>query len=155
MTPMQKMQNQFRDFKDILERKLLKEVVLNKAEPKDKSGYANFCGEQTYFTNAVKSDFIKLYQSKELDKSIGISFSYLDIPEEDWTVKVSLKTTLRENGDFLESVSIPVRDFKEKFNGILKILKDTNPKTIEIIELMKNEFELESINKTKVRRNKM
>lgn len=152
---MQKMQNQFKDFKDILEKKLLREVILNKAEPKDKSGYANFCGEKTYFTNAVKSDFIKLYQSKELDKSIGIAFSYLDMPEEDWTVKVSLKTTLRENGDFLESEAIPVKDFKEKFNSVLKILKDTNHKTIEIIELMKNEFELESINKVKTRKNKI
>lgn len=152
LTPMSKLKNQFSDFKHLLEKKQFREVALNKAEPKSKEGYTNFCGEDIYFTKEVKSDFIKLFQSKEIAKSIGFSFSYLDTQEESWTVGVTIKNL--NSKSFIMTEPILFKDFKDEFNNIIEKLKEQKLNAEETIALITDSFKLVD-KKEKKKRNKI
>lgn len=140
MTPMQMLKNQFDEFKLIA--KDFKEVTLNKSEPK--LYISHFCGErEVHEDRGVKADFIKLFKikyNKEDQYTIGFEFKYLDLKEEDFRVKVSVKQG-EDNFVLGEFVTIP--EFKEifvKFMNEVKIIDNLENK--ELVAKIESEFNL-------------
>ena len=143
MTPMQSLKNQFDQLKSILP-PVFKEMTLNKVEPKTE--VVGFCGELTeYNSKGVKSDFIKTFKAKLNDQdsySIGFSFKYLDVKEEEQTIQVSLKIGNKEPLYF-KGKKLSVVDFRAKFiDSLAKIEAMEVRNYMTIVELFKNDFEL-------------
>ena len=105
MTPMQSLKNQFDSFKSLLP-SIFQEIALNHSE--DKTYVSHWCGDSiTYHMKGVRSDFIKLFQAKfntHNSYSIGFSFHYLHIPEEQQTIQVSLKKLNKNHYIFLANI---------------------------------------------------
>ncbi len=140
MTPMQMLKNNFDEFKGLVPE--FKELTLNKSDPKFFVNH--FCGETEVHENrGVKSDFIKIFKvkyNKENQRSVGFEFKYINLNEEDFRVKVSVKEG-EENLFFGEFLS--VTDFKEKFVKVITELKFSgclNDK--DVVNKFKAEFNL-------------
>jgi hypothetical protein len=134
-TPMQKLKNQFDEFKSIVTIQGFKELNLNKSEPKKYT--SRFYDESTTFEDrGVKNDFVKIFSIKfnaEKFYNIGFTFNYVDVAE---SVTVSLKLY---NG-YLKSKDYSVEEFKNKFLNVISDIKETNyERTVDII---KSSFEL-------------
>lgn len=123
MTPMQSLKPQFDKFKSILP-EVFKEVSLNKS--KDRTYVSTFCGDrQVHEMKGVKSDFIKTFKAKLSDEnsySIGFSFKYLGVAENEYTVQVSLKVG-NKVPLYYKAEHLSVDDFRSKFNDILEQLQ--------------------------------
>jgi hypothetical protein len=143
MTPMQSLKNQFDSFKNILPA-TFKELALNKSEPN--TSVSSWCGEQFVHENkGVRSDFIKTFKAKlnDVDSySIGFSFKYLDIPDAEHTVQVSLKVGNKEPL-YYKGKEMLVAEFRTKFTETLAKLETLEIKHYKpIVELVKEEFNL-------------
>ena len=141
-TPMQYLKNQFDTFKSYTKDIGFEELTLNKSEPK--TGFSSWCGETFLYNNrGVSSDFIKLFRikfNKENAYSIGFKFSYLDRPEGEQSVTISLK---KGEKDFFCSPNYTIQDFKEIFNELLKKIQiDNNLNYKKIIDLLEADFQL-------------
>lgn len=155
-TPMQTLKNQFDDFKTILTAVGFTEMTLNKSNPK--TAYTSIYGEyKSYENKGVKSDFVKLFQikfNKEKSYSIGFVFKYLDIPEAEQSVVISIK---EGSDNFLKSKHYSISDFKENFKNIIEEIKSQNDINYSsIIDTLKTSFTLSpSIHKFKRSRKKI
>lgn len=143
MTPMQLLKNQFDQLKSVLP-STFKETALNKVEPSTE--VVGFCGVNTeYNKKGVKSDFIKTFKAKLNDKdsySIGFSFKYLEVKEEEQTVQVSLKIGNKEPFYF-KGKELSVADFRSKLTDTLAKIEAMEEKNyMPIVELFKNDFDL-------------
>lgn len=137
---MQMLKNNFDEFKGLMPE--FKELTLNKSEPK--FFVSDFCGEHEVHENrGVKSDFIKIFKvkyNKENQRSIGFEFKYLNLNEEDFKVKVSIKEG-EENLFFGEFLT--VEEFKKKFVKVISEMKSSeglNDK--DVVAKFKTEFNL-------------
>ncbi len=140
MTPMEMLKNQFDEFKIIA--KNYREITLNKSEPKDFSVF--YDSDIVYVENkGVKSDFIKLFKikfNKENQYSIGFEFKYIDLKKEDYKVRVSLKQG--EENYFINNY-LNIEEFRDKFKSlIIKLNDNKNLENKDLIEIIKQEFEL-------------
>lgn len=163
MTPMQSLKNHFDSFKNLLP-EVFKELSLNKSE--DRTFVLSFCGDSTeYSMKGVRSDFIKTFKAKFNDQdsySIGFSFKYLNVPDVEQTVQVSLKIG-NKYPLYYKGEHLLVEDFRVKFsNAVKKIddLEDKNCKTI--VNLVKEDFNLlpnhhakEKVHSQRKKKNKM
>lgn len=119
-TPMQALKNQFDAFKKMLPVQF-QETALNKSE--DYTHHSYWCGEiNTVEIKGVKSDFIKTFKVKfnDVDSySIGFSFKYLDLPEADHKIRVTLKIG-NTDAMYYKSEDFDVEKFRTMFNASME-----------------------------------
>lgn len=129
MTPMTRLNNGLTKLKNSLI-PVFKEYTLNKSSPK--SYYEG--GWDSKRTKGVETDFISIMQSSKgniADVSFAFSFTFLNLPEKEHTVQVSVKRD-ETNESIITSPHMSVDEFKEKLNEFNREFKNceitsTNP----------------------------
>ena len=143
MTPMQKLKNQFDEFKSLLPSGFT-EISLNHSE--EKTYTSMFCGDAETFENkGVKSDFIKLFQIKFNNQdafSIGFSFDYLKDNE---SVQVSIKEGTKYPIYFL-SKPFAIDEFRDSFKHVISQIKSSECDYEKILTIFKDEYDLKPKN---------
>lgn len=150
---MQLLKPQFDSFKNLLP-EIFKEVALNKSEDKTYINY--FCGDRTvHEMKGVRSDFIKTFKAKLNDEnsySIGFSFKYYDVKENEQTIQVSLKVGDREPL-YYKGKHLTIMDFRIQFNEVIEKIKLLETKDYkEIAQIITEHFNLLPSHHPKIQR---
>lgn len=139
---MQRLKNQFDDFKLLAVSNGFEELSLNKTDAKLTAIGSE--EERSLFENkGVKADFIKLFKikfNKENAFSIGFDFKYIGWEENERTITVSLK---KGEDVYYVSQEYSIHDFKEKMNVLLAQLKEEKTLTYQtLIQTTEKQFNL-------------
>lgn len=120
MTPMKRLSTGINNFRSHVT-PFFKEVSLNKSAPKYNpnawsSGYNSY-------SKGVENDFIMIFNNPGLEPSFAISFTYLNVPEYEQRVEVSIKKG-KNNDSIVSSGEMTVEDFRVKLNQINKAFQE-------------------------------
>lgn len=120
MTPMKRLSTGINTFRSHVT-PFFKEVSLNKSAPKYNpnawsSGYNSY-------SKGVENDFIMIFNNPGLDPSFAIAFTYINLPESECKVEVSIKKG-KDNNSIVTSGEMSVEDFRVKLNEINKAFQE-------------------------------
>lgn len=143
MTPMQRFKTSFDEFKGMLPSNV-EEVALNKSE--DRTYVSRYCGDrQEHSMKGVRSDFVKYFKrqlSDENSHSLGFSFSYLDKPEGEQSVSVSLKVG-NTNPAYFVGKPLSLEVFHEGFRKAMEDMENADSMDfLNVAEIFKSVFGL-------------
>ena len=122
MTPIQQLKNNLTLFKTLIE-DTFKETILNRSQPRYHNDYWN---STEYIKKGVETDCLKLYQvRREEDRpSLAFEFTYLDLPENKHSIRVSIKESNANKGKFHISEPMSVEAFRVALNAANKALAE-------------------------------
>lgn len=140
---MQTLKNSFDLFKKLLSPAVI-ETALNKSE--QDVHVSNHCGDrEVHEKKGVRSDFIKVFKAKLRQggsQSIGFAFTYLDIPQVEHRVLVTLKTG-KDDPHYLISDDLTIPEFQERFSDVIRKITALDDKDfLNIVEIFKGDFSM-------------
>lgn len=121
MTPMKKMKHNIANLNEIIK----EEFSVNELQAREQRTENDYNYETPYVVKEIVSDFMYIYNNVDFEtnnsnKSFAIVYDYIDKPEEEHTIQLSI---LKNKEERLQSPFFSVKDFSTKMKELNRQLK--------------------------------